>query len=298
MQRPIRFLAGIPLFNKQRTIRRAIKSVLSQNHTHFNLLIVDDGSSDGSLDEIGDLLEDDRLTLIQQENKGVSHARNRLIDATMEGGYDYLALLDADDYWAADHLKILTELGLRFPQAGLLCTNHRSQLKPSYSILIKSPSLVQPFFTHMHGKNYPTASSVAISRSGMDKIGSFDEEVTHGEDTDYWIRAGLLGKVAYHPKVTVNIDKQDKGGSNRIPFIERRYPDLDVYEQHIHSHLGLKKYLDQNRFAIALEAKLAGEISTYKNLKSRISRNSLSRKRNILISTPRWVLRHLSNFTR
>jgi len=97
----------IPLYNKQATIEQAVRSVQSQTVTDWRLIVVDDGSTDGSTDVVRRLQgQDPRIELIQQPNSGPGTARNTGIRAAAA---DYVAFLDADDLWYPEHLKTALE---------------------------------------------------------------------------------------------------------------------------------------------------------------------------------------------
>ena len=89
------FTVVIPLYNKANYIEKAINSVLNQTFTEFEIIVVNDGSTDESLEKIGHF-KDARLKIINQENAGVSTARN---NGVKEAKYDYVAFLVADDWW-------------------------------------------------------------------------------------------------------------------------------------------------------------------------------------------------------
>lgn len=96
----MRFSVVIPLYNKERHILRAVKSVLNQSYSNFDLIVVNDGSTDGSVQSLNPVLN--RLTLINQENSGESAARNTGIS---HANHPYIAFLDADDEWEEDFLQ-------------------------------------------------------------------------------------------------------------------------------------------------------------------------------------------------
>ena len=98
----------IPLYNKERYIERAVYSVLSQTFQQFEIVIVNDGSTDGSVSVI-ERMNNPLIRLIHQKNGGVSAARNRGIE---EARFEYIAFLDADDEWKENHLEVIAGLVL------------------------------------------------------------------------------------------------------------------------------------------------------------------------------------------
>lgn len=94
----------IPIYNKQRFIGRCIESVLSQTYTDWELLLIDDGSTDASAERIQSYLADQRIRYIYKENGGVSSARNRGIK---EAKGEWIIYIDADDYFLPEALQIL-----------------------------------------------------------------------------------------------------------------------------------------------------------------------------------------------
>ncbi|MDP4270339.1 MAG: glycosyltransferase family A protein, partial [Bacteroidota bacterium] len=110
----ILFSVIIPLYQKGPFIARAIESVLCQTYKEFELIVIDDGSTDNGAN-IVEQITDHRLTLIRQENRGVSAARNKGISLAKG---DYIGLLDADDKWEADFLMEMKRLIETYPGCG------------------------------------------------------------------------------------------------------------------------------------------------------------------------------------
>ena len=102
----------IPLYNKKNYIRRAIRSVMMQTIEDFEIIIIDDGSIDGSGDVVKTFL-DSRIRLIRQENQGVSVARNNGVSNSRA---DFIAFLDADDEWLPRQLEDLLRLRKKYPE--------------------------------------------------------------------------------------------------------------------------------------------------------------------------------------
>ena len=121
------FSVVIPLYNKEHTILRTLYSVLTQTCVEFEVIIVDDGSSDGSVGLIQKHIYDPRIKIISQSNQGVSVARNRGVN---EARYAHIAFLDADDEWLPTYLEKVSEAISQYPEAGMYCTPalHRSIL--------------------------------------------------------------------------------------------------------------------------------------------------------------------------
>ena len=121
------FSVVIPLYNKEHTILRTLYSVLTQTYAEYEIIIVDDGSTDGSVALVEERIDDPRLRIIKQSNQGVSVARNRGVG---EAKYAHIAFLDADDEWLPSYLAKASEAIKEFPDAGMYCTPalHRSIL--------------------------------------------------------------------------------------------------------------------------------------------------------------------------
>lgn len=110
------FTVVIPLYNKEQILLRTLASVLTQTYSEFEVLIVNDGSTDNSLEVAQKLAFDSRIRIINQENQGVSAARNT---GVAHAKYDYIAFLDADDEWLPSYLQKIREAIELFPEAAL-----------------------------------------------------------------------------------------------------------------------------------------------------------------------------------
>lgn len=109
----------IPLYNKAHTIVNTLNTVFAQTYQDFEVVIVNDGSTDKGVEVIQQNFKDSRIRIIHQKNAGVSAARNRGVD---ESKGDYIAFLDGDDEWHPEYLSTMHELIVKYPEAGLfLC---------------------------------------------------------------------------------------------------------------------------------------------------------------------------------
>jgi glycosyltransferase involved in cell wall biosynthesis len=107
----------MPLYNKEQYLADTVASVLDQSHQNFELIVVNDGSTDGSADVIRQI-QDSRIRLIDQANQGVSKARN---NGVLNARGELIAFIDADDLWYCDHLRHLLSAYSKYKHAGLFC---------------------------------------------------------------------------------------------------------------------------------------------------------------------------------
>lgn len=195
------FSVVIPLYNKERHIKRAVESVLSQKHQDFEIIIVNDGSTDSSLIEARSIA-DSRISIVNQTNSGVSKARNIGIN---KASHEYVAFLDADDAWLPNFLEIVNKLILEYPNAGAYCTSY--VIRKSSHNIVKSPSskffdenwcgIIDDYFKYSMKTPLISASSVVIPRSVLKEVGAFNHQLSRGEDLDLWIRIALKYEIAY-----------------------------------------------------------------------------------------------------
>ena len=111
----------IPLYNKERTIRRCVRSVLNQTYKDLEILIVDDGSTDKSIKQLA-TFSDSRIKIIKTHHQGVSVARNIGIRQSLG---EFVALIDADDEWDLEFLETLLSLSEKYPQASVFISRYR-----------------------------------------------------------------------------------------------------------------------------------------------------------------------------
>jgi glycosyltransferase involved in cell wall biosynthesis len=206
----------IPLYNKARHIARALDSVLAQSHTAFEIIVVDDGSTDGG-GAIVRRYPDPRIRLVTQPNAGVSAARNRGVS---EATAEWLAFLDADDEWSPEFIETVLELRRRFPDAVVCGTAYR-QVKPNGDLLVSCFHGLLPtadrggridFFAGPPGNSPLHSSAVLIQRKALLAAGGFPDGVVYGEDHDTWLRLALRHPIAWSPlpKATMHENAENR----------------------------------------------------------------------------------------
>lgn len=186
----------IPLYNKETTICKTIESVLKQSHQQFELIIINDGSTDNSLDVIESIV-DSRIKIINKPNGGVSSARNKGIE---EANFEYIAFLDADDIWGSRYLEDMYTLIKEYPLAEVYSSNfefvnQNKKTRPATNGL--SRGYLDNYFKLACKSAIIHSSSVIIMKSAFLKVGGFHEKMKHGEDLDLWTRLGVNCKIAY-----------------------------------------------------------------------------------------------------
>ena len=194
----------IPLYNKVRHIARTINSVLTQTFLDFELIVVDDGSTDKGGDVVRQIT-DPRLRLITQDNAGVSAARNRGIQEAHTG---LVAFLDADDEWLPEFLEIVMGLFKRHPEAGIFATAYRccdgkKNWHPGYVDCPDAPpgGLLPDYFRSSINSIPVCSSAVMIPKRVLNEIGFFPVGIGRGEDLNTWARIALRYRVAWSPVV-------------------------------------------------------------------------------------------------
>jgi hypothetical protein len=198
----------IALHNKGPYIARALNSVLSQSFQDFEIIVVDDGSMDGGA-IIARNIGDPRISLIQQENQGVSAARNKGIEATKA---ELIAFLDADDEWLPKHLEVLLMLSEKYPKAGAYSTAYLAKfigekacIEPVLEGIPREPwdGIIPNYFycavksATLHGHGPISSSTVAIPKHILIEFKGFEKGIGWGEDTDLWGRIAMKYPIAF-----------------------------------------------------------------------------------------------------
>lgn len=229
----------IPAYNAEKYLAETIRSVLDQTYNSYEVIVVDDGSSDGTL-EVARSFEP-RIKALAKSNGGPASARNLAIRNSRGA---YIAFLDSDDLWTPDKLDRQVALlennpavGLTYSEA-LMFTEDKGERKVGERIGFT----LNPSFRSLLFGDYIPNSTVMIRRACVDKVGLLNEsrELIGVEDYEYWMRVakhftmvGIPRPLAYYRIREGNLmgDGSDiNKGLNlsvaAIREIERLYPDL------------------------------------------------------------------------
>lgn len=195
----MRFSVIIPLYNKAPYIKKALNSVLCQTFKDYELIIVDDGSTDESYLIAKESLEGTKVnySLIQQENAGVSTARNNGVAASKG---NYVCFLDADDWWAPTFLEKMNSFIDDYPDAGIYGTNYYYVKNGRQRICVTTAETGYINYCRVYAEKLQMplwTGAVCIPRRVFEEFGGFRPHLKLGEDFDLWIRISLKYKVAF-----------------------------------------------------------------------------------------------------
>lgn len=188
----------IPLYNKAAYVRRALDSVLRQSVQDFEIIVVDDGSTDGG-ERIIEKVPDSRIRLFRQQNVGVSAARNKGIELAR---YPLVAFLDADDEWFPDFLAASLGLHRRWPGIVASFTNYeRTDSRRSALTRAEQAGPLNSYFEFCVRNEGAGMCSIVVmlKKDAVSKAGGFPVNRRVGEDLDTWFRVACQGPVGYEP---------------------------------------------------------------------------------------------------
>ncbi|MDD2791238.1 MAG: glycosyltransferase family 2 protein [Sulfurimonas sp.] len=197
------FSVVIPLYNKRPHIKRSVFSVLNQTYENFELIVVDDGSTDGSLDELKDI-EDKRLKIYEKENGGASSARNYGI---RKATANYVAFLDADDEWNIAFLETIIKMYTKFPNKGIYTTAYEliSGSQKNINIIKGTDEIfkLEDYFKEFVnlGISINNSSTTVVRKDLLFVAGLFPEQLKNFEDFNVWFKIALLEDVIYNQRI-------------------------------------------------------------------------------------------------
>lgn len=299
MKESINISVVIPLYNKEKAIARTVESVLKQTKPDFELIIVNDGSTDNSLAVAQQLaLQDSRLRIIDKPNGGVSSARNTGIKAASG---EYIALLDGDDTWDPTFLEEQVRLIEDFPKAGLWGVNYafvRSGIPYpcQQGMGAGFRGYVENYFGTKHNDLF-CSSSVMIRKNVFEQVGYFDERIAASEDLDMWFRIILHFPIVYYDKVLVYYqqDAENRVAYDtgvRVPltrdiryYIDKFDADCDsdpTFSHYLHTYVAVHLLRKEYYFGTAKERKDSDVVVR------KLRYEDIHPKYSWIFKTPRW----------
>lgn len=255
------FSVVIPLFNKEESISDTIRSVLSQTCSGFELIIVNDGSTDSSREKAA-RFSDPRIQIIDQPNRGVSAARNAGIKIASN---PYIALMDGDDIWEPDYLQTQRELIRDFPDAGMWgcgmgILRNNQKFGFCHGLTKGHRGLIKNYFTMEKRGMLFRPSGTVIYKSVFNEVGLFDERIDFGEDVDIYLRILLKHAPAFYNR-NVSFYKIDAENNvkNKIKPIDRCFfYYMEKFREERARSITFRKYYDRITLALMSHHLLSG----------------------------------------
>lgn len=295
----------IPLYNKAPHIEKALQSVLQQTRWHDEIIVVDDGSTDGGAEIVRRYSQ---VQLMTQCNQGPGAARNLGVEKARG---EYVAFLDADDWWLPNHLQTLLDLIGRFPQAALLSTAHVIErggrtYRPRSAFPDGWSGIVDDFFgAFCVGLSLVNSITACVHREKFLSVGAFPTHARRGEDLIAWITLALAYPMAHAEIITATyyqdgVNRSEYRASVGVPEVLRYIRHLKMTQaiptDQIRSAM---RFFDRVGFFTAAGFALNGDtegIKAIRRLSLQAGRLGLFMSSAALSIVPRGVLRAARNF--
>ncbi len=210
----------LPTYNRAYCVRQAVESVLCQTFPQWELLVIDDGSTDNTEEIISSCAASDgRVRYYRQPcNKGVSAARN---EGIRQAGYEYVAFQDSDDLWHADKLEKQMRIFEERPETGLVYCAIQGTRQDGTQVRIPDASIDRQLlqgnlYRLLLQGNVIGAPAAVIRRDCVDRCGGFDEGLSCLEDWELFLRIAKEYEIGYLDEVLVDSDVRGGGVSSRV----------------------------------------------------------------------------------
>jgi glycosyltransferase involved in cell wall biosynthesis len=287
------FSVIIPLYNKENFIENTLKSVLNQKFTDFEIIIVNDGSTDKSEEKLL-RFKDSRIQYFCKENEGVSIARNYGIKKAES---DYITFIDADDYWYPDFLEEIFKNIKLFPEqkvftAAIEIETSKNIFPAQYSIQKTGNFELVNYFKASIKESIIWTSSAVFHKSIFTEIGNFDPKIKSGQDTDLWIRIGLVYPVLFSWKILARYVYDESSLSKNANLLNSKI-NFSKFTEQEKTNSDLKYFLDLNRFSLAVKSKLVSNKSLFSYYYKEIDLKKMSLKKRFLLILPSYLLKAL-----
>ena len=212
----------IPAYNAERTIRKTIQSVQTQTFTDFELIVINDGSQDRTL-EILHSIKDERLKIFSYENGGLPAARNRGIERSTG---EFISFIDADDLWTPDKLELQFLALQQNPEAGVAYSWVVCRFEQGESVFFVNAS--SPLFA---GNVYPNlllgnfignGSNILMRRQLIKSVGNFDTTLKSFEDWDFYLRLASILPFVVVPQRNIIYRKTSASMTSKAKIMEEQ----------------------------------------------------------------------------
>src|SRR5690554_4651576 len=252
------FSVVIPLYNKEKDIKATLESLFLQTHSNFEVVVVNDGSTDNS-EAIVKEFDDQRIRLFSKENEGVAFTRNLGVE---KANSKHIVFLDADDYWYPNHLENLHALITKFPEEQWYATAYEKKHNKKFTSSMISPimenknwmGIVDDYFKNSLIDALAWTSAVGMKKEFFQSLKGFDGSITNRGDPGTYLRIRTYNKAPL-VSATTRSAIHNITGSNRISQTatkNRDFINLAKYEEISKISPYLKQSLASNRCSFAL----------------------------------------------
>jgi glycosyltransferase involved in cell wall biosynthesis len=287
----------IPLYNKDFSIKRTLESVLSQTFSDFEIIIVNDGSTDKSVEKVQQF-SDARIQLFHQKNEGAAAARNLGIK---KASGSLIAFLDGDDIWFENHLEELAKLYNTFPDCGLYCSRYLMKISENNTISVSYKDSVQDNFRGVLPDYFASSmkfrvgltSALAIPKNILNANLLFNPEVSSGQDLELFTKIAILYSVAITGTFTVEYNFSLENQLSKTQITRKKLMDFSQFSEDEKKNSSLKKFLDLYRIEYALHYHMFGDDEKMRFYLKDADKKNMAFKTQLLFSLPGFVLRNL-----
>ena len=223
----------IPTYNRENTILRAVQSVLDQTYTNIEVLIIDDGSTDGTVELVKRISDERVQCIVLEKNGGPSNARN--IGAQMATG-EWIAFQDSDDCWHRDKLELQMAYAKKHPDYEMIYCMCNAILESGEEMTAPLKPWINPMEGNMVKtllqRNVIGAPTIVARKSAILKIGGFDTSYKALEDWDFVIRFAMEHEIGFVQEGLIDCYVSDSGvSSNKGAYYEARCKMLGHYKE-------------------------------------------------------------------
>jgi len=276
------FSVIIPTYNRLNLLKRAVNSVLDQSFKDFEIIIVDDCSTDGTWEWLKSIKDKKIRVYRNNYNSGRSFSRNFGAD---KSNYDFLCFLDDDDEWLPSHLINFHELFKKHPNlklafSGYYKTNGDKKKKAAFSNINTTEQLIilKDFYANNYQDVMMLPSCGVIKKTIFLQNGRFNTNIRngYGEDIELFTKVALIYKIGFTNRYTVlyfTLSNERKLINNTLIS---DIIDLNQFKEYEKQNSSLKKWLDLNRFSIARQLKLIKQNNEAKIVLTGISLRNIS----------------------
>ena len=295
------FSIVIPLYNKEKFIKNTLQSVLNQTFSDFEIIIINDGSTDQS-EQMVSQFKDARIRYFTQKNEGAASARNFGIE---KANANYIAFIDADDLWYDNHLETLKNIIEEFPDAGIYASRYELVYKNASTSVSEFNGLnaqykgyVKDYFYSTQNNSLASTIVNVIPKEVFLEIGNFNTNISSGQDIDMWARIALKYPVVIGNKITASYLHYIDDSLSKTSILNKKLIRFNDYSEYEKTNSSLKKYLDIYRMEYAIQYKIVGATIQSKELYEAILKKNISIKSKILYHLPKFILVLLLKFKR